>query len=63
MKKNEVGTIVIQTAIDIHRDLGPALLESVYEIMMAYELNARGLPTKRQVPIPIACASLRLCAS
>jgi len=53
MTENEIGTIIIETAIGIHRDLGPGLLESVYEIIMAHELTARGLPTKRQVPISI----------
>ena len=53
MTENEIGTILVETAIDIHRSLGPGLLESVYEIVMAHELNARGLPAKRQVPISI----------
>jgi GxxExxY protein len=53
MMENEIGTILVDTAISIHRDLGPGLLESVYEIVMAHELNACGLPTQRQVPIAI----------
>lgn len=53
MTENEIGTLLVETAIDLHRSLGPGLLESVYEIVMAHELNERGLPTKRQVPISI----------
>ncbi len=53
MTENGIGTIVVGTAIEVHRELGPGLLESVYEIVMAHELNARGLPTQREVPIAI----------
>lgn len=53
MKENEIGTIVINTAIQIHRALGPGLLESVYEIVLAHELEEQGLHVLRQVPIPI----------
>ncbi|MGD1102017.1 MAG: GxxExxY protein [Terriglobia bacterium] len=53
MTENEIGTILVGTAIEIHRDLGPGLLESVYEVVLAYELAKRGLPVKRQVPISI----------
>ena len=53
MTENEIGTVLVETAIDVHRHLGPGLLESVYEVVMAYELNTRGLPVMRQVPISI----------
>jgi GxxExxY protein len=53
MTENEIGTIVVDAAIAVHRELGPGLLESVYEIVMAYELQQRGLRVSRQVPIPI----------
>jgi GxxExxY protein len=39
MTENEIGTIVVETAITIHRDLGPGLLENVYEIVLSHELN------------------------
>ncbi|MBX7258233.1 MAG: GxxExxY protein [Candidatus Hydrogenedentes bacterium] len=54
MTENEIGTICITTAIQVHRDLGPGLLESVYEVVLAYELEQRGLKVERQVPITIA---------
>ena len=50
--ENEIGTIVIECAIAIHRELGPGLLESVYETVLVYELQSRGLRVERQVPIP-----------
>jgi GxxExxY protein len=53
MTENEIGTICVDTAISIHRELGPGLLESVYEIVLAYELNQRGLAVERQVPVSI----------
>ena len=43
MTENEIGTIVVDTAIALHRELGPGLLESVYETVLAYELEERGL--------------------
>jgi len=43
----------VATAIDLHRHLGPGLLESVYETVLAYELTAQGLAVQRQAPISI----------
>ena len=53
MTENEIGTIVIESAIAVHRELGPGLLESVYEAVLAHELQERGLHVKRQVPVRI----------
>jgi GxxExxY protein len=53
MTENEIGTILVGTAIDVHRELGPGLLESVYEVVLEHELKQRGLTVKRQVPISI----------
>ena len=53
MTENEIGTIVVDAAIAVHRELGPGLLESVYEVVLAYELEQRGLFVRRQMPIPI----------
>lgn len=44
---------IIGAAIEVHRRLGPGLLESTYEICLCYELNLLGLRVKRQVPVPI----------
>ena len=53
MKENAIGTIVIGAAIQVHRALGPGLLESVYEVILAHELQQRGLQVARQVVVPI----------
>ena len=58
MHENEIGTIVIESAIAIHRELGPGLFETVYEVVLAHELKARGLEVQRQVPIPIQYKSI-----
>ena len=54
MTENEIGTAIIQAAIELHKNLGPGLLESVYEIVLAHELTGRGLTVRRQVPVSIA---------
>ena len=53
MKLNEITSVVIGAAIDVHRELGPGLLESAYETCFVYEVQARGLTVERQVPLPV----------
>ncbi|MCP4264226.1 MAG: GxxExxY protein [Candidatus Brocadiaceae bacterium] len=53
MNENEIGKIVVDSAVCLHKELGPGLLESVYEVLLSYELQERGLELKRQVSIPI----------
>ncbi|MFO0794794.1 MAG: GxxExxY protein [Candidatus Brocadiaceae bacterium] len=53
MNENEIGEIIVDAAVAVHRKLGPGLLESVYEVILAYELKKRGLSVDRQVSIPI----------
>ena len=53
MEINNITGIVIEEAIRIHSDLGPGLLESVYEEILFYRLNKRDLYVKRQTPIPL----------
>ena len=53
MTENEIGKIVVDSAIAVHRALGPGLLESVYEVILARELQRRGLRVERQVPVTI----------
>lgn len=59
MHENEIGTIVIEEAICIHRALGPGLLESVYEVVLARKLSDRGLEVRRQVAVPIVFNGIR----
>ena len=53
MKENEIGNIIVESAIYIHKQLGPGLLESVYEAILAKVLMKKNLSVQRQVPIPI----------
>ena len=53
MTENEIGKVVVDSAVALHRELGPGLLESVYEVILAHELRQRGLRVERQVPVPI----------
>ena len=59
MNENEIGTLILKTAIEVHRELGPGLLESVYEVVLAKELSLRGLLVARQVPVPVVYKDLR----
>lgn len=59
MTENEIARGVVDAAVKIHTTLGPGLLESVYEVVLAYELEKRGLKVSRQVPISIEYESLQ----
>ncbi|MBD3374838.1 GxxExxY protein [candidate division KSB1 bacterium] len=53
MNENEIGRIVVDVAVNLHKEIGPGLLESVYEKLLAFELKSRGLKIRQQVAIPI----------
>ena len=53
MTENEIADRVMDAAFQIHRELGPGLLESVYEVILARKLTDTGLVVERQVPVPI----------
>lgn len=53
MELNEITGIIIEESIKIHKDLGPGLLESVYEEVLCYRLVKRGLLVERQKAIPL----------
>ncbi|HOF87941.1 MAG TPA: GxxExxY protein [Armatimonadota bacterium] len=53
MTENEVARIVVDCAYQVHKSLGPGLLESVYEVALAHELQKRGLSVTRQQPIAV----------
>jgi len=53
MNENEIGFIIVDTAIYLHKTLGPGLLESVYETILMKLLIKKGLKVQRQVSIPI----------
>jgi GxxExxY protein len=59
MHENDVSAIILDAAIEVHRTLGPGLLESVYEVALTHVLRYRGLGVARQVPIAITFQGVR----
>lgn len=53
MTENEIAYKIIGIALDLHKNLGPGLLESVYEKALVYDLMESGLVVKTQVPMPL----------
>ena len=53
MNENEIAKQIVDAAYKIHKALGPGLLESVYETLLAHVLEKRGFNVRRQVPVPI----------
>ena len=60
MRENRLTSQIIGAAIEVHRQLGPGLLESSYETCLAYELETRGLSVERQKPLPIVYKEIHL---
>jgi len=59
-KLNKITETIIGAAIDVHRALGPGLLESAYEACMVYELAQVGLKAEQQKPLPIVYREVKL---
>ncbi len=59
MTENEIAKIVVDTVLHVHKKLGPGLLESVYEIVLAHALQKRGLKVERQVPVAIVFEGIK----
>jgi len=60
MTENQLTQIIIGCTINIHRQLGPGLLESAYQECLAYELEDAGLSINREVPMPIVYKEVKL---
>ena len=60
MEFDDLSNRVIGCAIQVHRELGPGLLESTYEQCVAYELIQAGIPFKIQHPIPVSYKQIKL---
>jgi GxxExxY protein len=60
MTENAIAKETVDAAFRIHTTLGPGLLESVYDTVLAYELGRRGLRTVRQQPIPVVYEDVRI---
>jgi GxxExxY protein len=62
MTENAIAKEIVDAAFRIHTTLGPGLLESVYDTVLAYELGRRGLRTVRQQAIPVVYESVQIDA-
>ena len=60
MTENEISNIIIGSAIEVHKQLGPGLLESAYQECLAYELKQKGLKVLREVPMPVVYKEIKL---
>ncbi|MBN9293160.1 MAG: GxxExxY protein [Flavobacteriia bacterium] len=60
MTENEISKEIIGAAIEVHKQLGPGLLESSYEACLAYELRQLGLDVKTQVALPVVYKGVKL---
>ena len=58
LTENQLSKIILDAAFKVHTKTGPGLLETVYEVTLAYELQKQGLRVQRQVPIPIRYGEL-----
>jgi GxxExxY protein len=56
---DRIGKAIIDSAFAVHKNLGPGLLEKVYEVCLCHELNKRGISTLRQLDIPIQYDGLK----
>lgn len=56
---DKIGRAVVDSAFRVHRELGPGLLESVYEACLAHELQKRALSVRRQVAVPVVYDEIR----
>lgn len=58
--ENEIGTILLDAAFAVHKQLGPGLLESTYQACLTYEALQRGLLIEAQVPLPVIYNEVKL---
>lgn len=60
MTENKISQLIIGSAIEVHRTLGPGLLESTYEACLHFELEQKGLTVFKQVPLPVIYKNVEL---
>ncbi len=56
----ELTNEIIAAAIEVHRQLGPGLLESAYEVCLAHELSLRNIPVEKQKPLAVSYKGIKL---
>jgi len=60
MNENEIGKIIVDCALRVHKALGPGLLESTYEACLLYELKEAGLKVESQKALPVIYKEVKL---
>ncbi|MBW1294276.1 GxxExxY protein [Aquimarina litoralis] len=60
MTEDEISKIIIGCAIEVHKTLGPGLLESAYQECLCYELKKRGLKIQKEKPLPVVYKDIKL---
>lgn len=60
MTENEISTIIIGLAIQVHKALGPGLLENVYQECLYYKIKQKGLLVEKEKPMPVIFEEIKL---
>ncbi len=60
MHENEIGTLILDAAFQVHKELGPGLLESTYEACLGYEIIQRDLYLEQQMALPVIYKEVKL---
>jgi GxxExxY protein len=60
MTENEIGTLILDAAFEVHKNLGPGLLESAYEACLAHEILRKGVAVETQLPLPVIYKEVKL---
>jgi GxxExxY protein len=60
METNDLTSAIISAAIEVHRQLGPGLLETAYRVCLAYELRKRGFEVVEEMPVPVIYDGVKL---
>ncbi|MCB0785282.1 MAG: GxxExxY protein, partial [Flavobacteriales bacterium] len=58
-RENELARVAVDAMVEVHRELGPGLLETSYQHCLAFELGERGLEVETQVALPLAFKGVR----
>ena len=56
----KLATVSVDAAFAVHRELGPGLLESAYQTCFTHELNLRGVPYQKELPVPLNYKGIRI---
>ena len=60
MHENQIGTVILDAAFEVHKQLGPGLLESAYECCLVYELLQRNFSVQSQLALPVVYKNVKL---